>query len=85
MTVHYEATSRAVTRMLCEHYHCFCAYLPLFIKIKYRMIFGKKFSLFICFLKSCEMQIPAGTATASILKEVIMNELTVYSLCYKQF
>lgn len=85
MTVHYEVTRRAVAGMLHEHYHCICAYLPLFIKIKYRMIFGKTFSLFICFLKSSEIHIPAGTASASILKEVIMNELTVYSLCYKRF
>lgn len=49
------------------------------------MIFGKIFSLLICFLKSSEIQTPAGTSSASILKEVIMNELTVYSLCYKQF
>lgn len=41
------------------------------------MIFGKIFYLFICFVKSSEVQIPAGTPSASILKEVIMNELTV--------
>lgn len=31
------------------------------------------------------MQISDGSASATMLKEVIMNELTVYSLFYKQF
>lgn len=56
--------------------------------IKYRLIFGKIFAYsFVSskVLKISEMQIPAGSLTATILKEVIMNELTVYSLCYKQF
>ena len=51
--------------------------------IKYKPIFGKIFAYsFISskVLKISEMQIPAGSPNATMLKEVIMNELTVYSL-----
>lgn len=54
--------------------------------IKYKEIFGKNICLWFVsseVLKISETQLPAGSPSATMLNEVIMNELTVYSQSYK--
>lgn len=85
-TVHYEVIWRVLTGILHELCIHFCAYPLLFIMIKYKQIFGKNICLWFVsskVLKISETQLPAGSPSATMLNEVIMNELTVYSQSYK--